>query len=255
MCTVAFVPLSTGGYLLGHNRDERPTRRAGEAPRLLEGARCRAIAPRDPDAGGTWIALNEAGVTVCVLNAAEASPARLPSKPRSRGLLVRDLACVRGIDDARVWLEEAREVLDWTRAFHLVAVEPGSRTGRARVARFRWDGLEADWENGDGPTLFVSSLLQPTEVERERSARWRTRAEAGPIDAGGLAAFLAGHEPVRGPLSVCMHRDQAGTVSRTLVEVTRSTAVMRYLPGPPCQAGTEVEARLPLSPASSRSTG
>src|SRR6185436_2635186 len=40
MCTVAFVPLPAGGYLLGHNRDERPSRPAGEPPRPLEGARC-----------------------------------------------------------------------------------------------------------------------------------------------------------------------------------------------------------------------
>ena len=254
MCTVAFVPLPAGGYLLGHNRDERAARPAGEAPRLLQTPRCRALAPRDPEGGGTWIALNAHGVTVCVLNAAEARPERLPDKPRSRGLIVRDLACVHGIDEARLWLEEAREVLAWTRAFHLVAAEPGPRSATARVARFRWDGLEADWETGEGPGLFVSSLLQPVEVERERSARWRARAAAGPLDGEALAAFLAGHDPARGPLSVCMHRHDAGTVSRTLVEVTRKGATMRYWPGPPCTpSGPEVVAT--FSPASSRSSG
>jgi hypothetical protein len=183
---------------------------------------------------------------VCLLNAAEANARRLPAEPRSRGLIVRDLACVRGIDEARVWLEEAREVLSWTRAFHLVAAEPGWRSGAGRVARFRWDGQEADWETRAEPALFVSSLLQPAEVERERSARWRVRVEAGPIDGAGLAAFLASHEPARGPLSVCMHRDQAGTVSRTLVEVVPGAAVMRYLSGPPCDGRDEVETRLRL---------
>jgi hypothetical protein len=250
MCTVAFVPLPEGGYLLGHNRDERPARAPGQPPRLLEGARCRALAPRDPDAGGTWITVNAAGVTVCVLNAAEGNPRRLPAEPRSRGLIVRDLACVGGVDGARLWLEEAREVLAWTRAFHLVAVEPARRpSGHARVARFRWDGQEADWEASDGPALFVSSLLQPAQVERERSARWHARTEEGPLDAAALAAFLATHEPARGPLSVCMHREGAGTVSRTLVEVTAEAAVMRYLPGPPCLGAAEVEARLPFVPS------
>ena len=257
MCTVAFVPLAAGGYLLGHNRDERSARRPGEAPRLLGSARCRALAPRDPEGGGTWIVLNAAGVTVCALNAAEANPARLPAEPRSRGLIVRDLACVRGIDEARVWLEEAREVLAWTRAFHLVTAEPGWRTGTARVARFRWDGLEADWETAEEPALFVSSLLQPAEVERERSARWRAHAEAGPIDGAALAAFLASHEPARGPLSVCMHRREAGTVSRTLVEVVPGGATMRYRPGPPCApSGPETVGTLGnVSPEPSRSTG
>ena len=58
----------------------------------------------------------------------------------------------------------------------------------------------------------------------------------------------SGHEPVRGPLSVCMHRDGAGTVSRTLVEVTPEAAAMRYLAGPPCTPrGPEALARIPLA--------
>jgi hypothetical protein len=128
-----------------------------------------------------------------------------------------------------------------------VAVEPGRHErSHARVARFRWDGQEADWESSHGPALFVSSLLQPAQVEEERRGRWRARTQRGPLDATALAAFLASHEPARGPLSVCMHRDGAGTVSRTLVEVTPGAAVMRYLPGPPCEGKGEVEARLRL---------
>ena len=144
MCTVAFVPLPGGGYLLGHNRDERQGRAPGEPPRLLDLPGCRALAPRDPEAGGTWIALNEAGVTVCVLNAAERLPDRLPARPRSRGLLVRDLACATSLATARVRLDAAGSVLRRTRAFHLVVVEPGwVAPGPPRVGRFRWDGVEA----------------------------------------------------------------------------------------------------------------
>jgi hypothetical protein len=229
MCTVAFVPLPGGGYLLGHNRDERRGRAPGQPPSLLELPGCRALAPRDPEAGGTWIALNGAGVTVCVLNAAERRPERLPGTPRSRGLLVRDLACAPSLAAARARLERAADVLAVTRAFHLVVAEPG-----ARVGRFRWDGVEKAWEQGDAPALFVSSLLQPVEVERERSAGWRARMAGGPLDRDALAAFLSGHEPERGPRSVCMHREDAGTVSRTLVEVTAEGSAMRYQPGPPC---------------------
>ena len=200
MCTVAFVPLPAGGYLLGHNRDERPARAPGQPPVLLEAARCRALAPRDPDAGGTWITVNAAGVTGCVPNAAEGTARRLPAEPRSRGLIVRDLACVAGVDEARVWLEEAREVLEWTRAFHLVAVEPGWRTGgAARIARFRWDGQEADWETGGGPTLFVSSLLQPAEVERERTIERRTYVIPGRGESGAAAAGWTTRRPPGGP--------------------------------------------------------
>jgi hypothetical protein len=246
MCTVAFVPLEGGGYLLGHNRDERPVRARGEPPRQMANAACRALAPRDPEAGGTWIAVNEAGITVCVLNAADRSPDRVPALPRSRGLAVQYLVCAASVEETRRHLASAQDVLARTRAFHMVAVEPGWRAGgTARVGRFRWDGMDASWETGVAPAIFVSSLLYPIEVERERTARWRARLGQGSLDREALAAFLSAHEPERGPLSVCMHRDDAGTVSRTLVEVTRQAAVMRYRPGPPCTPwGPDVEGQI-----------
>jgi hypothetical protein len=243
MCTVAFVPLSGGGYLIGHNRDERPVRAPGEPPREVTLGRCRVLAPRDPEAGGTWIAVNDAGITVCILNAADPHPQRLPAEPRSRGLIVRDLACVTALERVHRSLAETPEVLARTRAFHVVAVEPGA--AGARVGRFRWDGAETAWEESEAPALFVSSLLHPAEVERERGARWRHRLAKGALDRDTLAAFLAAHEPERGPLSVCMHRDDAGTVSRTIVEVTREAVVMGYQQGPPCTpAGPETRSVL-----------
>jgi hypothetical protein len=243
MCTVAFVPLGGGGYVVGHNRDERPARAAGEPPREIALPRCRALAPRDPEAGGTWIAVNASGVTVCILNAAEGRPERLPPEPRSRGLVVRDLACARDLEEVRKALDGSGETLRRTRAFHVVAAEPG-----ARVGRFRWDGMAGSWEEGTAPALFVSSLLDPLAAERERSARWRLAAASGPLDRRALEAFLAGHEPERGPLSVCMHRPDAGTVSRTVVEVSAGRARMRYLPGAPCTpSGPETSAHIPTA--------
>lgn len=229
MCTVAFVPLPGGGYLVGHNRDERPSRPPGEPPLEISRARCGVLAPRDPEAGGTWIAVNGSGVTVCILNAADRRPERLPAKPRSRGLIVRDLACASGLEEVRRTLAASADLLARTRAFHVVAAETGPRVGR-----FRWDGAETSWEESTSPVLFVSSLLQPDEVESARATRWRRAVLLSSLDQEALGVFLASHEPERGPMSVCMHRDDAGTVSRTLVEVAAGRAVMRYLPGPPC---------------------
>ena len=64
-----------------------------------------------------------------------------------------------------------------------------------------------------------------------------------------LARWLTSHEPERGPLSVCMHRPEARTVSRTLVEVAGDSAAMRYLDGSPCEpAAPEVRRTLRLRP-------
>ena len=71
MCTVVFVPRADGGYLLGHNRDESRSRGRATPPTLHVLGRRRALAPGDPDAGGTWLGVDSEGRSVCILNAAE----------------------------------------------------------------------------------------------------------------------------------------------------------------------------------------
>src|ERR1051326_3966193 len=67
VCTVSWTH-QPGGYHLLCNRDEKRTRGAARAPelRLIGGTRC--ISPADSDFGGTWIAVNEWGLTLCLLN-------------------------------------------------------------------------------------------------------------------------------------------------------------------------------------------
>ena len=75
--------------VVGANREEL-YRRGGEPPRLLDGP-IRAVAGIDPVAGGTWLGVNAAGVLVAVTNRRKSQE---PERPRSRGLLARELlAC------------------------------------------------------------------------------------------------------------------------------------------------------------------
>ena len=71
------------------NRDEKRTRGEALARRIRECGGVRYVAPIDADFGGTWIAANEFGVSVCLLNG-DAGTAPFPQ--RSRGLLLRELA-------------------------------------------------------------------------------------------------------------------------------------------------------------------
>ena len=248
MCTVAFLAEATGGYLLGHNRDESRSRSRGLPPTRLWAGDRTVLAPRDPDGGGVWIGVNDAGVTLCLLNAAEADASRLPPAPKSRGLVQAEALHLDSIQTAVEHLARTRAVLDGVRAFHLVVVEPGTRGRPPRVGRFRWDGLRARWDHPVGPSsLFVSSSLDQAAAERERFASWdRLLARERSPDRDRLARWLASHEPERGPLSVCMHRPEARTVSRTLVRVSGATAEMAYVDGPPCRGVRETVRRLPL---------
>jgi hypothetical protein len=234
MCTLAFLPLPSGGYLLGHNRDDLRARAKALAPAVTVRAGVTVAYPTDPDGGGTWIGANGAGLTVAILNAKEREGRVLPPVPRSRGLVLLDLLPVRSIAEAVETIRSIEPSLARVRSFHLAAAEPAGADAPARIARFRWNGTEGAWEESAGPCIFVSSSLADTGPERESS--WRRFLERGrSMEDGALSAWLASHEPERGPRSVCMHRPEGGTMSRTLVEVGMDEVVMRYLPGPPCE--------------------
>ncbi len=247
MCTVAVLPRLGGGYLLGHNRDESVARGRGIPPERFSGGERAFLAPRDPDGGGTWISVNDAGVSLCLLNATEVDPTRLPGEPRSRGLVAWDAADLSSIASIADRLSHASATLEHVRAFHLVVAEPGAEGHPPRVGRLRWDGIRAVWDHHDGPWLFASSSKDQSGVERERGASWR-RYLAGAVhrDRDSLCAWLARHEPEMGPLAVCMHRPDARTVSRTLIEVSAEAAEMAYLDGAPCEAFVERRIRLRL---------
>ena len=88
MCLFAlfFRVVEDAPLVAGANREEEYAR-GGEPPQILVGP-VRAVGGRDPKGGGTWFGVNEHGVLAAVTNRPKSE---LPPKPRSRGLLVRDL--------------------------------------------------------------------------------------------------------------------------------------------------------------------
>jgi len=106
MCLIAlfFRVVEDAPLVVGANREEYYAR-GGLPPRLLDGP-VRAVAGLDPVAGGTWLGLNEHGVLVAVTNRPKSRP---PDRPRSRGLLARDLL---GCPSATAAVEQARRALD-----------------------------------------------------------------------------------------------------------------------------------------------
>jgi len=242
VCTLTWIAPERG-YELLFNRDEKRTRAAGLPPRRFESAQRAWLAPSDPEGGGTWIGVNDRGLTLALLNGYErADDAQRPW--RSRGLLVQELLALPGVRAVEAAL--ARAGLDQYRSFTLFALDLEC------VARISaWDGerLCAAAHAPAGDPL-CSSSLDPTGAVRARSALFaELRGEHGGVDAALLARFHVSHMPQRGPLSPCMHRDDAQTQSFTRIRCDGARAVMEYSPGAPCLALAATVTSLELAPA------
>src|ERR1041385_1392677 len=87
MCTVSFLPKSSGFYL-AMNRDEKRESFVAIDPAIVELGRHRAILPRELS-GGTWISANDSGLCLALINwhRIERQP---KSQPLSRGLVVNE---------------------------------------------------------------------------------------------------------------------------------------------------------------------
>lgn len=236
MCTVTWT-LVGGGYELFFNRDELRTRARAWPPtvRAIGGVEC--LAPIDGDARGTWLGVNAHGLSVGLLNGA---PPRGPKVARpSRGQLVLGL-----LDGASSIEVEARLAgVDVARfaPFRLFALDAA---GGARA--FRWDGSELTVERDVAAgTALISSSRDAEGAERERSAVLaRLRGERGLLDAALLREFHTSHAPERGPYSVCMHREDARTVSFSRIRVAADTIEFVYHDGPPCTPAETAQRRL-----------
>lgn len=92
MCTVTYIP-TKDGCIITSNRDEKITRERALAPKeyLINGNK--VIFPKDPKAGGSWIAHNETKIIV-LLNGAQEKYDPKPNYRKSRGLVVLELMTV-----------------------------------------------------------------------------------------------------------------------------------------------------------------
>lgn len=228
MCTVTWRALEDGrGYEVVANRDEQRTRLPAEPPAIRRVGATRVVAPVDGDAGGTWVGVNEHGVALCLLNGRLRRGEEPPTGFRSRGLLVGDLLPCPSIDEV---LETVRaHDLDVYRGFRLLVFAPG--LGPQVLA---WSGRHPTiGPAGDPPQ--ISSPKDPAAARAARVPAYERMVREPGVSTERLLAYHRSHRPERGPVSVCMHRDDAHTVSASHVRVDADEIAFAYAPGPPCR--------------------
>jgi uncharacterized protein with NRDE domain len=227
MCLLAlfFRVVEDAPVVVGANREEAYDR-GGEPPQVLDGA-CRAVGGRDPVAGGTWFGVNERGVVAAVTNRPRSEP---PPRPRSRGLLLRDLlACPTAAAAVDLACRELGRSERYAGCNVLVA-------DRERAVALH----AGDWLRVRPlpPGLHVLTAHDVNDASDRRlgHALWwlsqRDYVTSGQCVAAlkELCAQSGGNDP-----PICLHGGHGGTVSSSIVAVRTPLARSTYLhaQGPP----------------------
>ncbi len=222
MCSVTFHPLEEG-FRLAMNRDEQRDREVALSPKLFDSTGQRYEAPHEKN-GGTWIAHDREGNAWCLMNWYEMTQPAL-SKRISRGIVIPRIVGGESLDSLP---------LESMAPFRLIAFSASDST----IVEWRWDGdrleeVKHDW----APFTTASSGWNEPEVARSRKTIWEdwlSRPDVGTRQ--WLLKLHQSHEPEEGAHSFCMHRDDAASVSCTLIEWRSGSAgEMSYLAGQPCE--------------------
>jgi Transport and Golgi organisation 2 len=222
MCTISFLPMEQG-FALAMNRDEKKSRVRGEKPRKQRTGRYFSLHPSEPG-GGTWIGINHRGLALALINW-HAQPLNAHAQ-FSRGIVVPHFLAAENLERAAKLF--ASLPLDHLNPFRLIAVSLSERA----VAEGRWDGnclnlSQRPWARAH---WFSSG--------RDEAGAARARAKIANRTLGTVSQLRrlhCSHQPERGAFSVCMHRDDAETVSYTEVLAGQDGARMRHAAGALCK--------------------
>jgi len=224
MCTLSIIEISGGGYRAVQNRDEQRSRGQAYPPawRTLESG-VRVQYPTDSDAGGTWIAVSDAGVTTGVLNF-QTGGKKNEQASQSRGEIPLMLIEHHDIDSMLNLLQGMD--LSVYACFTGFGVVPGD--GGVRVMIVQWDGtdLHVVRRGGDEfePVVIASSGLGD-ELVQGRLPLFAEMVGGNPSPET-QDAFHHHQWSDRPEFSVMVSRSAARTVSITSIQVSRENEPM-----------------------------
>jgi len=201
--------------------------------------------PIDPVGQGTWCAANSHGLTFGLLNFYQG---RLPKgRLVSRGKIVKHCASLSSIAAAKDYIESLN--LAKYAPFSLLCFESSpssvSRMEHERegvipsVRMLRWNGRALTDSLQYCP--LISSSVDFDEVVSVRRGVYEDMLVSSKQGGGlpGVDDFRQlhrSHLPTRSARSICMHREDAQTVSFSQVTVTAEAVTYRYADGPLCTA-------------------
>ncbi|QQS30984.1 MAG: NRDE family protein [Sphingobacteriales bacterium] len=159
MCTFTFLPLGNYEFIATSNRDEQPDRAAYNFSDLQNGNGVHLLFPKEPKAGGTWLATSNDNRLVTVLNGAFERHERKSYYKRSRGLMALDFFDYPGAQQFFQGYD-----FDGIEPFTMIIFDKGN------LLEYRWDG-ETQYIKPlktDLPYIWSSAALYTTEARIHR---------------------------------------------------------------------------------------
>ena len=227
MCTLTWF-VKKDGYELFFNRDERVSRRRADVPSVHYYDNVECLLPIDADAGGTWIAANQYGTTVCLLNHYQYEQLETYKAWVSRGEMVRKFSATSDLKQAKQQFN-ALDLSDY-RAFRMFII---TRNGDNLLCV--WDGHSARIES-DVVSPKSSSSVDAKHVKLLRKQLFCDMNLASSKNTHDYLQYHCSHVPSASKESVCMHRSDGNTVSLSHVSVSSAIVSFRYADGNPCVA-------------------
>lgn len=163
MCTITYLPQINQGFILTSNRDEDTSRLIAlpVAQYTINGVTVHY--PKDPKAGGSWIATGSNGFTVCLYNGAFKPHVPAGNYRKSRGLVLLDFF-------------NYKDQYDFINQYDFSGIEPFSlifvkhQAEKTGLCELKWDGSQTHHLNHDAtlPHIWSSVTLYTPEVIKQR---------------------------------------------------------------------------------------
>jgi hypothetical protein len=229
MCTLTVVT-GDNSHCIAMNRDEKIMRGVGVPPEIHEFDGTRVIYPGD-GTGGTWIAANEYGITLALLNWNDIVPRGIDtSKTRSRGRVIPALLDSRSLPELHAVFGLSK--LEGMLPFRVVGVFPSEK----EIWEWRWDSAQLEFQvHGWELRHWFSSSLSDKQAESLRGAACcnaQYESDAGSVP--WLRRLHASHASGPGPFSLCVHREDVKTLCYTEVTCTPTTVGVEHFLASPC---------------------
>ncbi len=217
MCTVSYVPLGSGNFILTSNRDENPervTHEPGDETTIVEAGTI--ICPKDSKAGGSWIAMSTQGKVACLLNGAFIKHSHQPPYRKSRGLILMEYFSY----ETAIQFHNKIDLKN-IENFTLIMLENGM------VYELKWDGEEKFFQmkEENETHLWSSCTLYDEETASGKDLKFHSWIDTQTqITADGLSFFHG----LNNPDGFLLDLPIVKTVSITTVQKSSNEIRMNY---------------------------